>query len=88
MGVVLVHIKAFKPHPTSHQSNVFTKDVWGQCAVGIPARTQALHIRRHAYTQTMRSTGKFHLSTQTPSVRRHQFVHAETTSTRTAYVQA
>ncbi len=43
MGGVLVHIKAFKPHPIPHQSDVFTKDVWGQYAVGIPACTQALH---------------------------------------------
>ncbi len=29
MGGVLVHIKAFKPHPIPHQSDVF-KDVWGK----------------------------------------------------------
>ncbi len=26
MGGVLVHIKAFKPHPIPHQSDAFTKE--------------------------------------------------------------
>ncbi len=40
MGGVLVHIKVFKPHPIPHQSDVFTKGVWGQYAVDILGRTQ------------------------------------------------
>ncbi len=32
MGGVLVHIKAFKPHPIPHQSDVSTEDIWGQYA--------------------------------------------------------
>ncbi len=39
MGGVLAHIKAFKPHPIPHQSDVFTKDLWGQYALGIMGRT-------------------------------------------------
>ncbi len=32
-GWGLVHIKAFKLHPSPHQRDVFTRDVWGQYAL-------------------------------------------------------
>ncbi len=49
------HIKAFKPHPIPHQSDVFTKGVRGQYALVFP-RENTIHTYRSTCTYLMASS--------------------------------
>ncbi len=44
MGGVLVHIKAFKPHPIPHQSDVFVGGIQGYCVLGMLGRVHVPQI--------------------------------------------